>query len=444
MTEVFEPPTYSPSSPSPHYTAAPTDAEVSLDRSVRVLSRHDRATHSVVREYDSKGFGFTVTFTRQREDVGTIPTYQQGDLVAGYVQLQARGTPNIASISIKLAGEVELSADVMGHSQISFFSEMFDLWKQDSAETVPPNALHFSVPLPATINHVNGVDRPPPSSIRTPNMNGVFAVIQYSLKVTVQQKGFRGVFKKTHNLVTPLRFIQRSHPPAPPLSVDQSFLSTLKIAPDEWCNLALDLSLHEIKTDIRCTLAIPASRVFHIATPIPLHFQMAGPAAPLRQFLPEALASLFPSSSQDEAEWEDAFHLLDAELPLPSSEPLPAPEVISGTSKCQVTIFLQRRFAVNAYGDAMYRSTRLSDPAQLELVYSDVRAGWLAWNGVLVPTPDEYWAPEPLRIHGLSVTDYIAVDVRPSQSATGPRERGSIIPRAQLFPIKLVTDPFPL
>jgi len=96
-------------------------------------------------------------------------------------------------------------------------------------------------------------------------------------------------------------------------------------------------------------------------------------------------------------------------------------------------------------GELVYRTHRLSTPAQLELVHSDIGAGWLGWNGILAISLPEWWAPEPLRVWGLNMSDYIAVLISAPATTTtsGDQPKGTALPRSQLFSIKLVTDPFP-
>ncbi|KAH7099162.1 hypothetical protein BKA62DRAFT_710637 [Auriculariales sp. MPI-PUGE-AT-0066] len=439
MPEALTPPTYCESLPSPAYTTSAGAEEISLDQTVRVSSRHDRGTHSVVREYQSKGFEFSVTFQRQRDDVGTTPTYRQEDIISGFVQLKQRGASTVHAISIKIEGHLELTTsniyDSAGGSKSSFLNATFELWKQSGRETIPPDILDYALPLPPTFIDNHDVERPLPSSISLPASSGVTANICYSVDVKVQIKGF---LKKSHRLNTPIKFGWRSNPPVPPLALEHSCLSTLKSAPESWGQLSLDIPLLKSTEGLRCTLALPASRVYCIKDPIPVHVQIAGPSSALRQFLPHSLASVAISGSIVTSTSSGTTTGFPDDPP-PFDDNLSPVGVLSG-AKCQIHLILQRRVMISIFDNLEYRSLPLSGPAQLVLVHSDIDAGWIAWNGVLVPDVGEAWAPEPLRIHGLSISDTIVLSVR----STDKREAAGVVSKSQSFPVKFVVDPFPL
>lgn len=98
---VALPPNYAESSPSPNYTATPSAQEVCLGHSTRIHSRRDRITRSIVREYESKGLSFSVTFRAQKDDAGMVPTYQQEQTIDATVTLNIRGSSAVTSVSVK-------------------------------------------------------------------------------------------------------------------------------------------------------------------------------------------------------------------------------------------------------------------------------------------------------------------------------------------------------
>lgn len=148
---------------------------------------------------------------------------------------------------MQLLGQTHLNLGAGGKHSFPFLQYNFELWHQDSGESVPPDHLDFVLPLPTHVDD-EGVDRPLPSTSRAV-FSGPSAVVEYIFKVVVVTKGLGGVFKKSHrcgatfsacskltpcSLSTPITYVHRSHPPHAPLGRDESFLSTVKVAPEEW------------------------------------------------------------------------------------------------------------------------------------------------------------------------------------------------------------------
>ena len=94
-------PSYTPSDPTPGYTVEASGEEVSLESTTR---RHlDRGTHSLVQIYNKGDITFSVTFSRQRETFTGTPTYQQNELVEGYVELHNASGHNVADVVLEVS-----------------------------------------------------------------------------------------------------------------------------------------------------------------------------------------------------------------------------------------------------------------------------------------------------------------------------------------------------
>lgn len=373
------------------------------------------------------------------------------------------------------------------------------------------------------------------------------------------------------SFVTPINYTQRSHPPQAPLGRDESFLSTVKTAPEEWflqetplptldrsapplmCTVCLDTLRSARNRGLKLThcfpqIAVPASRIYSIAQPIPFHVQLTGAPALLKQFCAESSAStstptsgayhsqadfearsrgrlLSPyGSDASDASWRDMgnrtrsnspltrasmsgkngrgvshhstlsasaipLHCLHMLPPTPSSSrsrsPSPyasplsspslsasghlgpgwmsapssanssrAPSPLPPSDDCHCTptaedpdmeirISLCRRVTISILGERTWRVQRLSPGAHLTPEACDPARGFLSWSGTIAPDEDSagQWAPA-CRIGGLSVTDYVAVEVSRTRLARG-RVRDGVLPHSYAVPVKLVTDPYP-
>lgn len=131
------------------------------------------------------------------------------------------------------------------------------LWKQeDDADDsiVAPDRLDFSLALPRNFVDEDGEEKPLPSSIASLAVNNLKITVEYTAKITVCLKGYGGFVKKRRTLSTTIKYVHKSQPASPPLSTDQSFLSTVKITPESWCDLSLDLPLHRMDEEVLCAV----------------------------------------------------------------------------------------------------------------------------------------------------------------------------------------------
>ena len=101
MATLLAPPSYSLSLP-PSYTPNASSEEISLDRSERTNSRHDPATHTLVRTYCKRIFIFTAYFLRQRASAGKTPAYKQGETVDGYLFFNNRNGYQITDVLLEV------------------------------------------------------------------------------------------------------------------------------------------------------------------------------------------------------------------------------------------------------------------------------------------------------------------------------------------------------
>jgi len=163
-------------------------------------------------------------------------------------------------------------------------------------------------------------------------------------------------------------------------------------------------------------VAVPASRVFCVLEPIPVHVQISGPELALRQFLSSS-AGLLPASEASSSEAKGS------------------------TSGVQIDVYLRRTFVAVVDGHKVAIAQRLSSPAKLELGYGNLSPlNLLAWNGTLEPNVPDSWAPS-CQLERFRTVDSIVIDVRASSQDNMEMSKGTVLPRIMPFTIKLVTDP---
>ncbi|EJD41460.1 hypothetical protein AURDEDRAFT_186454 [Auricularia subglabra TFB-10046 SS5] len=474
MPSVVAPPSYSPSSAAPCYSAVPHPEELSLTRTTR--AHPHRATRIVVLSHESKSHPFSTSFLHQ-QDAQDIPTYQRGDVIDGFVQLHNAAAGGTVRVSVKLLGQTQLCTGSGGKHTFPFLQCSYDLWHLEGPEdSQVPDHLDFSVPFPTHVDD-DGVERLLPSSTRA-EFCGPSAIVEYVFRVSVYTKGLGGMLKKTHTLSTPIKYTHRTHPPRAPLGSEHTFLSTIKVAPEEWA--VIETTLPVVRTSRRpmsCAIAIPASRIYHTEQPIPIHIQLTGDEETLQQFaqdcgahgsphlrahsqLPAASPPASPNYHHLPLPDSPAFSFLRLEsrnslssdsssqyLSVSSASSRPSSACSSRCStpydageRGSINVRLQRRVAIDVQGEKTWRVQTLSPAVPLELVHGDASSGWLAWSGVITPAMPDDWSPAS-RIGGLVLTDYIALEVRKTRnSASHPT---GALSHTHAVPVKLVTDPFP-
>ncbi|KAH7101814.1 hypothetical protein BKA62DRAFT_770299 [Auriculariales sp. MPI-PUGE-AT-0066] len=460
---AFFPPAYQPSSTSPSYSQRRQRGEISLACSISPRSRRRRDNHTIVREYSHKTHGFSVAFVRLHDASSPTPTYQQTDLVEGHVQIHNHNNSTIIGVSVRLDGQLEIAIAGRGANLTSFLRTDHDIWNQqlERSSGSVPERIGFTIPIPVALED-NGLL---PSSIDTGLISGVRAVVRLSI---------------------PIKYVRQDHPPLPHLPRDLDFLSTVKTAPEGWSVVYMDIPTS--CKPLELSIALPASRVFCVSQPISIHLQLSGNATALQQFIapyPASSSNEMLSRSRAESIADAAFYRLSrlpagqqafifdlqgygARLGSPSPigpdivhdihhrplsknqrshNPLENVSALIGDkprTMCAVEICLQRHISVELLGEVVQHRQCLSPLAQLELVREEISAGWLAWNGIIQPSPPESWSPTS-RIGGLVIKDLISIRIRASSASSSQSEqpRVSVRPHAQLIPVKLVTDPYP-
>ncbi|KAH7105840.1 hypothetical protein BKA62DRAFT_766306 [Auriculariales sp. MPI-PUGE-AT-0066] len=412
------PPSYSPSDPTPDYTPDAGDEEVSLDRTIRITSQHSATNQTLVRTYTRRQFHFSVNFAHQ-EEACEMPTYQQGWFVAGHVFLHNLSGYQLLDIQLEIEGWIELELGNWGRDRHSFLKLSEQLWPSSEADSIPDSVserLEFSVKLPRSLRDQDGSDVLLPSSSPRETLVGLSFAVMYSAKISISIRGYGGLVQKQRYLDTPFKYVRRSTPQAPSLPSDSSFMSTVKTAPEEWTNVLMEIPLQDTDEQVFCTLALPASRIFCMTDNIPVHLQLSGSEAGLRQFLPAAN----PLS--------------------PSDESAPSSSKIETIGSAKITVYLQRQVSAEVNGRRVQRKYRISAPADLELGSGSLSPlSLLAWNGTVIPKLPAWWAP-CFRMAKMETADQVVIEATTSLRDEAKAARGVVKPYTQAFGVKLVTD----
>ncbi|KZV93268.1 hypothetical protein EXIGLDRAFT_749212 [Exidia glandulosa HHB12029] len=305
--------TASSSSLPPAYPLPPT---YTLDArpDERVLSRTTRRTraarHEPRAQLTTKGPACFVALRGARQvrcgDL-EVPSYGRGDVVDGSVTLTT--TKRVTNISVTVEGRMKCTFGEGLADTLTFLSNSYTLWDA-SLPSAPLHEAHdFSIPLPATFDD-NGTTRALPASYAF--QQGEFRTsVDYRLVVRVTaRKAYLPKLTQTRRLIVPIAYKPRLRPPRAPLSQTSTLLETLKVAPDEWSNIALPTTSSLLQAEV----AFPASRIFSAGQTVPLHFQLSGDAHTLASFS----ASYTTAPTKVSAPHDSHSHQIQCTYGLPS------------------------------------------------------------------------------------------------------------------------------
>ncbi|GJJ11430.1 hypothetical protein Clacol_005663 [Clathrus columnatus] len=459
---VYDLPKYSPVTETPKYTAEPSPDERRLQ-----ITRRVRREESGV--YVEKTKHMTIALTNQAPDC-KVPTYSRAAEVQGAITFTKH--ENIVQVETKLCGNINISmasAVISGERDIVVCDETEVLYRKDcnendgkrkslfsrnSASSTPtiqsftspkftgeqcPATLVFTSQFPLTYQH-DGTTRtlPPSYSAQFGTIPGISFAITYVLKIITVRKTPLGDKRSTTSLF--LEYIPRSRPPQPSLPSSMTFLSTLKLSPEEW-------ELHENKAQLKqgvpetspqfyFVLAIPKTRIFPLTQTIPFHLQILSSSqellAPFELIgAPRSIASKNDSNLRDH----------EAEVPMFFGH-TPLLQGIANASriKARINVSLERNVATETHGDWFTIKQTLTTQ---QLVLSsnatpqDENSGMkcLAWDGQL-QFKEEYhcgafFGP------GFRIRDLLVLTVYPAEPESSP-----LRPVFYSIPIRVVTDPY--
>ncbi|KAJ7133424.1 hypothetical protein C8R44DRAFT_698048 [Mycena epipterygia] len=408
-------------SPPPHgspcYSRDPANDETRLESSAR------RGTGRLPTGIFTKTYGSaTIVLLDQEPDVH-VPSYRERrSSVRGSLILE-RDTGHISEILAKLDCRLELTAVDSAVVIIRTVKNL--LWSSGSSESSSscPGTIDFACDFPAIFQYQDSEYPPPPSYIaRFPGFPLLSAKCAYSLTISITKKRRLGFLSKTKVIYIPIEYSPRTYPrsgisatPTP------CFLSTVKTMPGEWYQSSFMMNTWDSSTlaPIQCQAFIPSVKVFGLADTIPLHLQISGQIASLRELISPSSAALNDTSDDIDQR------------------------------KSLVRVFLTRMVTVECHGRTTSRDMRIGEgrfrplPAVVNLNCNCQRpcnptescVQTVDWDGQVKCNPDV--TVGGFQAAGLTVKDFITLELIPSTPIPSP------LPTMQhAIPIRFVTETF--
>ncbi|KAJ7624643.1 hypothetical protein FB45DRAFT_923938 [Roridomyces roridus] len=395
-------PAYTPSSPVPSYSPEPSSDELLVEHNPRVKARVLGGTRTTKSGLD------TVALTNQ-DPTAEVPSYGRSGLITGFIDLQER--ERVSEVVLKLKGKMEANISERGSVSKKVLDESYVLWplsSQNAAAEPCPGTVPFSVVLPAKFQQDDHASFPLPASYTASfiTMGGISVKIAYTLSVVVTRnrgRKFTALLSSKNTTNVPFLHTPRTRPARSiPLS-SSSFLADLKIMPEEWRQSSTVSQARPQKAalpagSVDLHLFTPAAEVFGLKDAIPMHVQLAGSLASLREFL----------------------------------------DSTGETAQVEVTLVRQLLIQIHGCSEPMRQTLgrAMLDPAPPSFFSTSSKSGAaLDWTGSLRCTPGLTVGSFDAGV--VKAQDFIVVDVRPSSS------KSPFAPIRHSHPIRLVTDSWP-
>ncbi|KAJ7148436.1 hypothetical protein C8R43DRAFT_925684 [Mycena crocata] len=274
-------PLYSPSYPSPCYSEDPAGGETTLACSPRV------GTGLLPTGIFTKSCGSATVVLFNQEQGADAPSYRRQAVVRGSLILEG-DTTNICEVVAKLGGQLEVISDT-GGTTIKIFKKTCPLWSSSSSSSCP-QTMNFACEFPSTFHH-RDTEFPLPPSYTTnfPGVPTLMARCTYSLTFSIAKDRRLGILSKTKIISVPVEYRPQSSPPRG-ISLTPSFRCTVKNLPEEWhqSSFVMRPRSYSNLVSLHCQVFIPSVRVFGLGDTIPIHLQVSGPLASLRELISPA------------------------------------------------------------------------------------------------------------------------------------------------------------
>ncbi|KAJ7451637.1 hypothetical protein FB451DRAFT_1283860 [Mycena latifolia] len=255
----------------PPYTAEPSAGEACLSRPSSSSARSARPGEL------TRCNGRIILTLKEQAGSDHSPTYAPSDLVTGTIRIQ--GPESVTEVVLKLFGRLDLAAPNGGHRR-ELVRDSYTVWN-DRERFLCPAALPFSFIFPSTFEDGEQTWPLPPSIHITPSGKPfiyVKCVYTMSVIVSIALHPRFTLWRGEKTLSVTVNFRPTAYPPRP-ITPDDSLLSTVKSAPEEWyqilCNVGRQLRLKKV----HCSLFVPSVLIYGLADSIPFHIQISGPAA---------------------------------------------------------------------------------------------------------------------------------------------------------------------
>ncbi|KAI3604909.1 hypothetical protein WG66_008405 [Moniliophthora roreri] len=286
MDTSILPPSYSLAAPSPSYSPDPAEDEQRL-----IYQRASNHASSLTGIYVRKEDKVTVILENQKEGTQQ-PEYGRRSVISGTVLLHDPKT--ITEVKVQLKGSVEILTLSQGFVQKDLCDDSYVLWAKDS-EAECPSSLSLSCAIPSTYQY--GQDHcplPPSYDVQLFSENIQYVKVAYFLSVfiTKTRKGPTALLlgKNQQRLHILIKYRPRSRPPRP-VPYDRSFLSTIKVCPEEWHQSSCTIQPRVPESNLQpvsCQVFIypmqvflPSVGVYEMTEAIPYHLQLIGSSATL-------------------------------------------------------------------------------------------------------------------------------------------------------------------
>ncbi|KAK7043212.1 hypothetical protein VNI00_008566 [Paramarasmius palmivorus] len=275
MDSSTYPPSYSATIPSPNYSSDPAEDEQRL--AYQRSPTHGALTGIFVRKEGQ----VTVILENQREGTSE-PEYGRRSAVSGSIVLHQPSV--ITEVKVRLRGSVEFLTLSQGFAQKDLCDETQVLYDKEAESTECPSSLPFSLIMPSTFQHgQKHYPFPPSYDVQLFSENIQYAKVAYFLTVMVtkSRKGPTALLLGKNQQ----KYRPRSRPPRP-IPYDHSFLSTIKVCPEEWHQSSCTIEPRLPESDLQpvsCQLFLPSVGVYEMTESIPFHIQLIGTSSTLQR-----------------------------------------------------------------------------------------------------------------------------------------------------------------
>ncbi|KAL0576335.1 hypothetical protein V5O48_005633 [Marasmius crinis-equi] len=236
--------------------------------------------------YIQKEDKVTLVLTNQRHGA-SLPEYNRRSVISGSIILD--DPRSIEELKIELKCRVEFLTLSHGFlsREINRISQLLYSKEQTGAEC--PSSVPLSCPFPSTYKcEGTSYSLPPTYNETLYAENAQYARVSHSLNVVVtktrNRKAVAVLGKNKRMFSAALNYRPRSRPQRP-IPCDYSFLSTIKVCPEEWQQSVTTIEPRfpgpNSPQSISCQLFLPSVGVFDLNGTIPFHVQLASSTATL-------------------------------------------------------------------------------------------------------------------------------------------------------------------
>ncbi|KAJ7213850.1 hypothetical protein GGX14DRAFT_696667 [Mycena pura] len=291
----------------PCYSQDPAHDETRLELS------SSRTTRQLPTDIFTKACGSATVVLFNQEPGVRVPLYGRERCVRGTLIL-AQDTGNICRVVAKLQGRLEMATSDAGASTTKTVNKEYPLWPHgsESSSSPCPGTLEFACDFPAMFQHGNSEYRLPPSYIaRFPGFPSLYVKSTYNLAIVITRDRRLGFLSRTKLIYIALEYRPESYPPrgisAAPYG---DFNSALKTMPEEWQQSSFTMTARSpsLVSPIQCQVFIPSIGIFGLKDSIPLHLQLSGALASLRELVVPPRARSRPAVASPDRSAEARAH----------------------------------------------------------------------------------------------------------------------------------------